>query len=122
MSYMSEKRAQEIFVQQMQAELTNSDLASELEKQLNEGGWYITSGPEGPTIKRKDTSLDGFAPDWLYMPKESTIAPTSSPTNENPNRGIWIAVGISVVVIIVVITAIVIIKKRRQHVPQLTGV
>jgi predicted RNA-binding protein YlxR (DUF448 family) len=120
MSYMSEKKAQEIFVQQMQAELTNDDLARELEKQLNEGGWYITNSPEGATIQRKDTSIDGFVPDWLYMPKESTVAPTSSPTNESPNRGIWIAVGISLVVIIVVITAIVIIKKRKQNVPQLT--
>ena len=38
MSYMSEKKAQELFKQQMQAELTNDDLARELERQLNEAG------------------------------------------------------------------------------------
>ena len=118
---MSEKKAQELFKQQMQAELTNDELARELEKQLNEGGWYITSSPEGPTIKRKDTSVEEFVPDWL-MPKESTVAPAASPTNENPNRGIWIAVGISLAVIIVIVTTIVIIKKYKKNVPQLTGV
>lgn len=118
MSYMSEKKAQEVFKQQMQAELTNDALARELEKQLNDAGWYITSGPDGTTIKRKDGAIDGSAMDWFYAPKESTVAP--SPNTDNPNRGLWIAIGISVAVIVVVITVIVIIKKR-QNAPQLAG-
>ena len=119
MSFMTEKKAQEVFKQQMQAELTNDDLARELERQLNDAGCYITSGPDGTTIKRKDGSLTDSAIDLFYAPKESTIAP--SPKNDNPNRGVWIAVGISLLIAITVVVIIIIIK-RRKNAPKLAGI
>ena len=97
MSFMSEKKAQEVFKMQMQAELTGpAELARDLEKQLNDAGWYITSGPDGPTIKRKDTAVDGSAIDWFYAPKESTIAPNS--TSDNPNAKLWKNIGLAVLI------------------------
>jgi hypothetical protein len=119
MSFMTEKKAQEVFKQQMQAELTNDDLARELERQLNDAGWFITSGPDGTTIKRKDSEVDGSVIDWFYAPKESTIAPT--PNTDNPNRRIWIAVGISLLIAITVVVIIIIIK-RRKNAPKLAGI
>ncbi|ASS48417.1 MAG: hypothetical protein A3D31_08360 [Candidatus Fluviicola riflensis] len=105
MSFMTEKKALEVFKMQMQAELTGPDqLARDLENQLNDAGWFITSGPDGPTIKRKDGTVDASAVDWLYAPKESTVAPNSS--SDNPNGRIWRNVGIAVLVAIGIVLII----------------
>lgn len=100
MSFMTEKKALEVFKMQMQAELTGPDqLARDLEKQLNDAGWFITSGPDGPTIKRKDgNTVDVSTVDLFYAPRESTVAPNSS--NDNPNGKIWRNVGIAVLIAI----------------------
>lgn len=102
---MTEKRALEVFKLQMQAELTGPDqLARDLEKQLNDAGWFITRGPDGQTIKRKDGNVDASEVDWLYAPKESTVAPNSS--SDNPNGRIWRNVGIAVLIAIGVVLII----------------
>lgn len=99
MSFMSEKKAQEVFKMQMQAELTGPDqLARDLEKQLNDAGWFITSGPDGPTIKRKDSVLGDSAIDMFYVPKESSVASNSS--NDNPYGKVWKNIGIAVLIAI----------------------
>lgn len=121
MSFMTEKKAQEVFKQQMQAELTNDDLARELERQLNDAGWYITSGPDGTTVKRKDGNSSDESPiDWFYVPKESTIA--SSPSSDNPNRKIWIIVGITLAVVITTVVVIIIIKRKTNATAKFTRV
>ncbi len=113
MSFMTEKKAQELFKQQMQAELTNDDLARELERQLNDGGWYITSGPDGTTIKRKEGGLDGSMVDLFYAPKESTVAPNYSA--DNPNSKVWRNVGIAVLIAIGLTLIIVASVKLYRH-------
>lgn len=104
MSYMSEKKAQELFKQQMQAELTNDDLARELERQLNDAGWFITSGPDGTTIKRKDSPIDLSGVDMDYVPKDSYVAPYRS--NDQPNSKLWRNIGIGVLIAVVTILII----------------
>ena len=104
MSYMSEKKAQELFKQQMQAELTNDDLARELERQLNDAGWYITSGPDGTTIKRKDSPFDLSGVDMDYVPKDSYVAPYRSP--DNPNSKLWRNIGIGVLIVVATVVII----------------
>ncbi|MNU67056.1 hypothetical protein D3C71_563870 [compost metagenome] len=113
MSYMSEKKAQELFKQQMQAELTNDDLARELERQLNDAGWFITSGPDGTTIKRKDGSLTDSAIDLFYMPKESPVAP--NPSTDNPNSKMWRNIGIGVLIVIATVLIIWSSVKLYRH-------
>lgn len=114
MSFMSEKKAQEVFKMQMQAELTGPDqLARDLEKQLNDAGWFITSGPDGPTIKRKDSALDASAIDMFYVPKESSVASNSS--NDNPNGNVWRNVAIAVLITIALVALIWGSVKVYQH-------
>lgn len=110
---MSEKKAQELFKQQMQAELTNDDLARELERQLNDAGWFITSGPDGTTIKRKDGSLTDSAIDLFYMPKESPVAP--NPSTDNPNSKMWRNIGIGVLIVIATVLIIWSSVKLYRH-------
>lgn len=114
MSLILEKKARELFNQYMQAELIGNDvLADSIEKQLNDGNWFITNGPDGPTITKKETDFSGLTEitDSL-TPKDQTIAP--SPPNDNPNRGLWIGIGIALGVLALIVTLIIIIKRRRN--------
>lgn len=120
MSYMSEKKAKEVFGQYQQAEASGNDtLAIQLERDLNNAGWFITAGQDGLTVARKDSILDASAVDWIYTPKESTVAPNSN--NDNPNEKMWRNIGIAVLITIGVILLIVasvkiykVIKNRQN--------
>lgn len=107
MSFMTEKRAKEIFSQYMQAEASGNDtLAIQLERDLNSSGWVISSGPDGLTVNRKDGIIDGSGIDWFYAPKDGTVAPT--PGGENPNAKIWRNVGIGLLIAIGLVLIIVV--------------
>ena len=98
----------------MQAEAIGNDtLAIQLEKDLNNAGWYITSGPDGLTVSKKESVISTDF-DWSYAPKESTVAPNS--TNDNPNGKIWKNVGIALLIAIGVVILIVASVKIYQAV------
>lgn len=115
MSWMSEKKAKEIFKLYWEAETTGQhDKADELETQLNDSGWKVTVGPNGTTVA-KITNEDGknFGLDYL-LPKESNI---TSYKGDNDNQGsntkaILISVGIGVVLLIILIVYLV--KKNKN--------
>ena len=103
MSFMTEKKAKEVFSQYMQAEAIGNDtLAIQLEQDLNNAGWYIISGPDGMTVAKKDSNLPDI--DLSFAPKESTIAPT--PSTDNPNGKIWKTIGISLLIAIGIVLLI----------------
>lgn len=120
MSFMTERKAKELFSQYMQAEASGNDtLAIQLERDLNNAGWYITSGPDGLTIAKKESPITSSDFDWSFAPKESTIAP--NPSNDNPNGKVWrtvtIAVLIAIGVVLLVVTSVKIyqvIKNRKN--------
>lgn len=114
MSFMTEKKAKEIFSQYMQAEAIGNDtLAIQLEKDLNNAGWYITSGPDGLTVSKKESAISTDF-DWSFAPKESTVAPNS--TNDDPNGKFWKNVRIALLITIGVVILIVASVKIYQAV------
>lgn len=116
---MTEKKAQELFTRYLQAERIGNDTeAIQLERDLNNSGWFVVSGSDGLTISRKGIQTDIPEVDDYLIPRESSVTP--APGNDNPNRKIWIAVGISAAVIVIIITIIVIIKMRKNA-AQLAG-
>lgn len=113
MSFMTEKKAKEVFMQYMQAEAIGNDtLAIQLESDLNKAGWYITSGPDGLTIAKKEGAIDASAFDWSIAPRENTIAP--NPSSDNPNEKIWRNVGIGLLITVGVVILIVASVKIYQ--------
>ena len=114
MSLILEKKAQELFNQYMQAELIGNDaLADSIEKQLNSGNWYITEGPDGPTIRKKETDFGGITEITdKFAPKDPEIAP--SPPTDNPNRNMWIGIGIGLGILALIVAIIIIIKRRKN--------
>ncbi len=112
MSFMTEKKAQEKFQQYMSAEMQgrNAEAAS-LETELNEAGWFITNGPDGMTIKKKDKEVSLPNVDDFYIPKESKVTPYSG--EEKSNKKLWIGIGIAAGVI--ALTALVIYLVKRQQ-------
>ena len=122
MSYITEKKAHELFDQYMKAELeadpTRKD-AIALEKQLNDGGWFITSSPDGLTVKKKGMlsgvnvpSVDGFTP------TETRIQPYQGGT-QTSYKPFWITLGI--VAGLLALTALV-IYVVKQHKKKITNV
>lgn len=108
MSFMTEKKAKEVFSQYMQAEtIGNNTLAIQLEKDLNNAGWYIKSGQDGLTVEKKEMEIPEI--DLTFAPKESAIAPT--PSTDNPNGKLWKNIGIAVLITIGVVALIVISVK-----------
>src|SRR5690606_30026214 len=86
---LSRRKAEEKFGLYKAAELKGEDeLAVQLEKELNEGGWKIVSGPSGLTIEKVgsgDGFLSGIKGDF-FGPRE-----TSDPlvfTGSQKSRGI----------------------------------
>ncbi len=103
MSFMTEKKAKEVFTQYMQAEAIGNDtLAIQLEQDLNNAGWYIISSSDGLTIAKKEINLPDI--DISVAPKESTIAPT--PVIDNPNGKVWKTVAISILVAVALVALI----------------
>lgn len=119
MSFMTEKKAKEVFSQYMKAEAIGNDtLAIQLEKDLNKAGWYIKSGPDGLTVSKKEIDIPDV--DFSFAPKESTIAPT--PSTDNPNGKMWRNIGIAVLVTVAVVAIILVsvkvykgIKNKQQY-------
>lgn len=118
MSFMTEKKARETFEQYMQAELTGNDaLSAQLESDLNDAGWYVTSGPDGLTVAKKESNLPNF--DWSLAPKESSVSPT--PATDNPNAKAWKTVGIVALIaigtILLIVASVKIYKaiKNKQY-------
>lgn len=108
MSFMTEKKAKEVFTQYMQAEAIGNDtLAIQLEQDLNNAGWYIISSSDGLTIAKKEINLPDI--DLSAAPKESTISPT--PVIDRPNDKLWKTIAISVLVAVVLV-AVVLISVR----------
>ena len=114
MSLILERKAQELFNQYMQAELIGNDvLADSIEKQLNDGNWYITDGPDGPTIRKKETDFSSITEITdKFTPKDQVIAP--SPSTDNPSRKLWIGIGIGLGILALLVTIFIIIKRRRN--------
>lgn len=113
MIFMSEKKAQELYQQYYQAEIRGDDQVAEAtEAELNKGGWYIVSGPDGMTVRRKEKNLPEV--DDYLIPKETNYTPYSGNSSQS-NKTLWIVIG--VVAGIAAIVAVVIIIKRRQGVP-----
>jgi hypothetical protein len=118
MSFMTERKAKEVFSQYMQAEAIGNDtLAIQLEKDLNNAGWYIKSGQDGLTIEKKQLDIPDI--DLTFAPKESAIAPT--PSTDNPNGKLWKNIGIAVLITVGIVALILIsikvvkVIKNKQH-------
>lgn len=114
MSFMTEKKAQETFAQYMTAEEAGDDaLAISLEKDLNDAGWFITSGPDGLTIKKKESTLPNIDPSLL--PAETSVKPTVTPVEEEKKgSNVWLIVGIVAGVAVLTIGAILLIKHFKN--------
>lgn len=113
MIFMSEKKAQELYQQYYQAEIRGDEqVAESTEKELNKAGWYIVSGPDGMTVRRKENNVPDV--DDYLIPKENNYTPYSGNAPQS-NKTLWIVIG--VVAGIAAIVAVVIIIKRRQRVP-----
>lgn len=114
MSFMTERKAQEVLKAQLAAEIAGRNTeARDLEKQLNDAGWYITFGPDGTTVKRKDKEGNNLNFNTDYAPKESSYQPYNGTSATQSNKGLWIALGI-VAGIATLIAIIVIIRKYRN--------
>lgn len=112
MSFMTERKAKEVLRQYLQAEAAGNDtVAIQLERDLNNAGWFITSGPEGLTVAKKGNESN-FPVVSDYLPRENTVAPT--PRNDNPNRTMWIAIGITAAVITLTVVVIILVKRAQN--------
>lgn len=110
---MTQKKANELFSQYMEAETAGNDYYSiELEKELNDGGWYITSGPDGLTVARKDSTTDYSNVIDKLAPTQNNVQPT--PATDNPNKTLWITIG-SVVGAALLITLVIYIIKQASR-------
>lgn len=118
MSIMFEKKARELLDAYMKAELAGQDeTAAAIESQLNAGGWFITVGQDGTTIRRK--GQEGEGTDMWWLPKDSTISPYKggSDSDTNPNaktQAVLIAVGIGLAVIGIVVLIAYIVKRSKD--------
>lgn len=116
MIFMTERKANELLKAQLAAEVAGRDAEAEsLEKQLNDGGWRITTGPDGPTVVRINKDGDSkISFDDYYAPKDSPYQPYKGASATQNNKGLWIALGI-VAGVATLITIIVIIRRYRAR-------
>lgn len=122
MSFLSEKKAREIFELYKKAELEGQDdKAKSLEAQLNEAGWEITHGPEGWTIVKQDGG--GLFSGWgtsstdmnLLIPRNTPASPYSGTENTNSKTGLYILIGLGTLVLIIgVVLAVRAYKKGKN--------
>lgn len=119
MSLMFEKKARELLDLYMKAELAGEDeKAQAYEDQLNKGGWYITVGPDGTTVRKKSQDGGGSLGDSLWLPQDSNISPYRGSSNADMNQGartrsILIAVGIGIGVLGLIALIVYISKKKK---------
>lgn len=119
MSWMTEKKAREVFEAYKKAELTGTnEEASAFEKQLKDAGWKITMGPSGLTIM-KIKNADGSGGDVNdYLPRESNIRGFQGGSDNQgaTTKSILIFAGIGLGVIGLIILIAYIAKKNKQNV------
>lgn len=117
MSYMTEKRAKELFEEYMKAELLSDPDRKEamaLELELNKGGWFVTSSPSGLTVKRKENGLNFSSLDD-YTPSESRIQPYEGGT-QSSYKPVWITVGIIVGILAITAIVVYIVKQQKKNI------
>ncbi len=111
MSFMTERKAKNLFEEYKAAELSGDDSkAAELEVRLKVGGWKITFGPDGWAIVKESNEV---------IDKVTSILPRNAPVNpyqggDGLGRGIWIAIGAGILLLIVAIIFIVQAIKKKQ--------
>lgn len=116
MSFMTEKKAREKFQQYMSAEMQGRNAEADLlENELNNAGWFITNGPDGMTIKKKEKESNLPTVDDFLLPKESKITPYKP--EEKSYKKVWIGIGITVGVIALTALVIYLVKRHRNAKP-----
>lgn len=123
MSWMSEKKAKEIFELYWKAEKAGQhEKATELEKQLKDAGYKITVGPTGTTVVKIQKGGDMYSDLSDYLPKESN---NNGYRGGNDNKGsktnaiiISVSIGVGIIGLIVLI---VYLAKNRKNVGLQTG-
>ena len=116
---MSEKKANELLKEYMDAELSGQDdKAEQIEDNLKKGGWKITIGPTG-TIVQKVEKEGGFSMENMFLPKESDVSPykgsASSKSGSNA-KPLLIALGITAGVIGLIILIAYLVKRNKRAV------
>lgn len=117
MSFLTEKKAREIFELYKKAELSGNNVeAAELESQLEAAGWKVASSPDGLTIVKERTGLfAGWGKDndiTDYLPKDTNAAPYRG-TNQTGSRT-WLYVGIGIGTVVLIIGLILAIKHYKK--------
>lgn len=113
MIFMTENKAKELLGQYMAAEMQgNDEEAARLEQQLNDNNWYITAGPDGTTVTKRDVNLPEI--DDYLIPKESNVQPYKGST-DNTNKGLWIALGIVGAIGLTILTIYLINRYKNAH-------
>ncbi len=114
MSFMTEKKALELFDEYMKAELkADRTDAIAIEQELNKAGWFITSTDNGLTVKKKESGSNLPKIDDLYLPKETNIQPYAGDEPKS-RKTLWITVGVIASLIAITVLVVYIIKKRKN--------
>lgn len=113
---MTQKKANELLGQYMQAEIKGQDsLAESIENELGDAGWLLVSGSDGLTVQKQGGNfLDGVSSSILNYPSESKIQPYSSTDDDKSPWNIWLIVGVSVGVIGLISLVVFLIKRRKN--------
>ena len=121
MSFLTEKKANELFTLYKQAELSgDDDLAESLEHQLSQANWKITNGQDGWVIVR---DRQGLFSSWnesstdtnLLIPKNTVTSPYYGDSSSNKKSGMFILIGIGALVLIIGIVLAVRAYKKGQN-------
>ena len=121
MSFLSEKKAGELFTKYKQAELSGEDdLAQSLEKQLTQAGWKITNGQDGWMIVKQKQGLfsslnNSNAESNFLIPKRIQTSPYYGDSNSNKKAGVYILIGIGAIVLIIAIVLAIKAYKKGQN-------
>ena len=117
MIFITEKKANELFKQYLDAERRGDDkLASDIEAELKEGNWYITgSGTGGMRLEKRERNLNLNAFDTDYMPNETNSRPYVG-DEPKKNNG-WVIFGVTASIIALVILTIYLIKRFKNATP-----
>lgn len=119
MSFLTEKKAREIFENYKSAELAGNDSeAMTLEAQLNEAGWRITHNVDGWTIVRigsNNAGLDGTNA-AIFLPRNAPVSPYQGNPNTSNQWIVFALIGLGALTLIVALILIIrAIKKRNNN-------
>jgi len=121
MSFLTERKANELFASYRQAELSgDDDLAESLENELNQAGWKITSGQDGLMIVKDKEGLfsswnDSSTDSSLFIPRSTVTSPYMGDSSSNKKTGMYILIGIGTLVLIIGIVLAVKAYKKGQN-------